>query len=319
VKKTLRVALVETVNAYAAMPATTARLDELADKLDALREANLDKSAALIAKAARAGADVVGLGELFGAPYFALERRELWLSLAEDLRAGPTVARMQQLAKEHGVIVVAPIYELDPSGKRFNSAAVIDAGGRLLGCYRKTHIPEGQNERGSFHETFYYQRSDGEGFLDPAHTVHQSRFFPVFITPKVRIGVAICYDRHFEGVMHSLAATGAELVLCPAVTFGDKSRRMWRHEFATDAARHSIFIAGSNRRGIEPPFTIEYFGDSHVVGPNGVAKNLSDDPDLVIAEIDLAELGAGDPSGWNLPRDRRPEILVPSGRAPKPG
>jgi N-carbamoylputrescine amidase len=130
----------------------------------------------------------------------------------------------------------------------------------------------------------------------------------------VRLGVAICYDRHFEGVMSALAQNGAELVLSPAVTFGEKSRRMWDLEFPVDAARHNLYIGGSNRRGVEPPWTQDYFGASYFAGPKGVVPNVtSPTPELVIADLDLDLLGGPDSSGWNLARDLRPAIYRGNG------
>jgi hypothetical protein len=118
-----------------------------------------------------------------------------------------------------------PIFEHDPrSGRRFNTAVVIDEAGEILGRYRKTHIPVGTNEQASFCETFYYDRSDGDLGTWPRN-VSSNPFFPVFETRLVRLGVAICYDRHFEGVMSALAENGAELVLSP--------RRHLRREVAT--------------------------------------------------------------------------------------
>jgi beta-ureidopropionase len=302
----VKVALTETKNAYPDMPEDAAALAGLAGKLDAVRDANLEHPAELIASAARQGADVVGLGELFAGPYFALGELPLWRDLAEDALDGPSVTRMRRAAKESGVLVVAPIYEQARNGDRFNTAVVIDETGEVLGCYRKTHIPHGGNERASFSERFYYDRSDGEMYVKKSISPH--RFFPVFPTRVGNVGVAICYDRHFEGVMRALKDGGAELVLSPAVTFGEKSQRMWRHEFATDATRHGLFIAGSNRKGAEAPWGVSYFGDSHVTGPNGVKENLSSDERVVLAEIDLEELRGVDPSGWRLRDDRRDEI-----------
>ncbi|HRB11906.1 MAG TPA: nitrilase-related carbon-nitrogen hydrolase, partial [Vicinamibacteria bacterium] len=149
---------------------------------------------------------------------------------------------------------------------------------------------------------------DGELGTWPRN-LSRNRFFPVFETRLVRLGVAICYDRHFEGVMSALAGNGAELVLSPAVTFGEKSRRMWDLEFPVDAARHNLYIGGSNRRGVEPPWTQEYFGASYFAGPGGVLPRIPSPTDeLVIADLDLDVLRGPDPSGWNLPRDRRPTI-----------
>ncbi len=113
--------------------------------------------------------------------------------------------------------------------------------------------------------------------------------------------------------MYSLAREGAELVFSPAVTFGEKSQRMWRLEFPVEAARHNLFIAGSNRRGSEPPWNQPFFGDSYVVGPNGLCPDTSDHPELVLAEVEPGELSRPDPSGWNLPRDARYDIYSKRG------
>lgn len=295
----LRAAMTETKNQYADMPASVDALDQLAGKLDAVRDANLDHHETLIREAAARGARLVGLGELFPGPYFALERKDLWLGLAEDPDEGPTARRMSSLAAELELVIVAPMFEQTKAGRRYNTALVFDADGKKLGQYRKSHIPFGTNEQGSFVETHYYGRSD------------EAPFFPVFDTAIGRLGVAICYDRHFEGVMASLAANGAQVVMSPAVTFGAKSERMWEIEFEVDAARHRLFIGGSNRKGVEPPWTIEYFGRSHFVGPDGRLPDLAaDHPELVISDLDVESLSGPCSSGWDLARDRRPAIYT---------
>lgn len=306
----VRAALTQTVNAYRDMPRTIAELPRLAGKLDEVRHANVEHHVELLHAAAEQGARVICFGELFTAPYFALGKDPMWRALAEDAEHGPTVTRLRAVAREAAMIVIAPIYELEPSGKRFNTAVVIDERGELLGKYKKTHIPHGANEQGSFHEDFYYDRSDGRNGRGAAH-VSNNDHFPVFATSIGRIGIAICYDRHFEGVAWSLANGGAELVFSPAVTFGAKSARMWPLEFQVDAARHNLILGASNRKGSEPPWNQPYFGGSHFVGPDGPFADLSKDPELVIADLDLEALTRSDPSGWNLPRDTRPEIYSP--------
>ena len=281
----IRAALTQTVS----VPASRTDLRGVA-------RANVTHHLELLEAAVERGARLVCFGELFPAPYFALEEDPLWLGFAEDAEEGETISRVREAAAKHGAVVVAPIFELDRSGERFNTAVVIDERGRILGKYRKAHIPCGANEQGSFHETFYYSRSNG------------APFFPVFRTSFGNLGVAICYDRHFEGVMASLAANGAQIVLVPSVTFGAKSRRMWHLEFPVDAARHNLFIGGSNRKGAEPPWNQPYFGESYFAGPDGVLPELSDHPELAIADVDLRRLAKDDPSGWNLPRDTRPDI-----------
>jgi len=318
-RATLRAAMTQTVNAYAPMPATVAGLPTLEGRLGDVRRANVDHHIELIEAAAKQGVRAICLGELFAAPYFALTNDPMWTALAEDAFDGATVSALKPVARRLRVVVVAPIYEVDPtSGKRFNTAVVIDEEGEVLGTYRKTHIPFGTNEQGSFHETAFYERSDGR-CRGGGSSAGANAYFPVFETSVGRIGVAICYDRHFEGVMRSLAAGGAELVFSPAVTFGAKSERMWRLEFAVDAARHNVFIGGSNRKGMEPPWSQPYFGDTHFVGPNGALPELSTHPNLAVADVPLAQLTRGDPSGWNLPRDLRPEIYVRSDAPPTRG
>ena len=310
--RTIRVAMSETCNVYPDMPASLADLKALANRLDDIRAANVAHHQDLARAAAGAGAQILGMGELFTGPYFALGRDPMWLGLAEDALVGPTVSTLRKTARETGLILVAPIFEHDArSGRRFNTAVVIDETGEILGRYRKTHIPVGTNEQASFCETFYYDRSDGD-LGTWLRNVSRNPFFPVFETRLVRLGVAICYDRHFEGVMSALAENGAELVLSPAVTFGAKSRRMWDLEFPVDAARHNLYIGGSNRRGVEAPWTQEYFGASYFAGPNGVAPTVaSPSPRLVIADLDLDLLRGPDSSGWDLPRDRRTDIFRP--------
>ncbi len=306
----VRAALTETCNAYPAMPAAMEDLKGLADRLPELRSANVEHHVGLVAAAKAQGVQVICFGELFPGPYFALRRDDFWLGLAEDALTGPTVTRLKAVARQHAMVIIAPLYELAPNGKRFNTAVLIDDAGEVLGTYRKTHIPHGQNEQGSFLEGHYYERSDGQNVLGPAN-VSKNPAFPVWQTRLGRLGVSICYDRHFEGVMYSLASEGAELIFNPAVTFGAKSQRMWHLEFPVDAARHNVFIGGSNRKGSEPPWNQPYFGESYFCGPNGVLKNLSTHPELVIADVDLGELAKGDPSGWNLPRDIRHELYSP--------
>ena len=266
-----------------------------------IREANLDHHVRLIEKARKAGARMICLGELFPAPYFALEKDEKWLAFAEDAADGPSVSRMRETARRLGMVVVAPIFELERrTGRRYNTAVVVDERGEVLGKYRKLHIPCGKNEQGEFAETFYYGRGDSEPY------------FPVFKTSFGTIGVAICYDRHFEGVVRRLRENGARLIFSPAVTFGAKSRRMWEMEFLVDACRHRVFIGGSNRLGAEKPWGQRFFGASYFAGPDGEKlKNLSRDPSLVVAELDLALLERPDPSGWDLRRDERPDLTDP--------
>lgn len=305
----LRAAMTQTVNAYAGMPARIEDQSTLADKLDEIREANLNHHADLIAHAANAGVKAIGLGELFPMPYFALGRHPMWIDTAEDATSGPSITRMVTEAKQHAMVIVAPIYELcAQTGERFNSAVVIESDGSVLGKFRKSHIPQGTNEQGSFDEAFYYGPASNP-YNDPSPKIlGDNPLLPVFATSVGRIGISICYDRHFPKMAEGLALAGAQVIFAPAVTFGGKSRRMWEIEFECDAARHNVFIAGSNRMGAEEPWGQEYFGASYFVGPNGRCENRSDRAELVIADLDLEALGDPDPSGWDLGRDKNPKI-----------
>lgn len=308
---TIRIAMTQTRNAFAPMPETVDALPQLEGRLDEVRDANLDHHETLIREAARQGAQIVGLGELFPGPYFALTEHPMWLAMAEDPETGPSTTRMKALAAALQVVIVAPLYEIEAStGHRYNTAVVIDADGTVLGKYRKTHVPNGMNERASFRETYYYEPSRGMHEQHARGETGNNPFFPVFKTRYARLGVAICYDRHFDGAMFSLAREGAQVIFCPAVTFGYKSERMWRLEFQVDAARHNVFVAGSNRLGNEPPWPTSYFGRSYATGPNGRLHNESTHDELVIADMDLGELERDDPSGWDLQRDLRDPIYT---------
>ncbi|MBI4347916.1 MAG: acyltransferase [Elusimicrobia bacterium] len=305
---TVRCALTQTVNAYEDMPESPAELGRLKGKLDAVRAANLAHHARLVRAAARKGAQAVCLGELFPGPYFALGKDPVWFDFAEDAVTGPSVAAMRDVALECGVLIIAPIYELERR-RRYNTAVVIDRDGRILGRYRKVHIPCGANEQGSFHETYYYDPSKGLRQPESPSVRGHNPYFPAFATSIGTIGVAICYDRHFEGVVSALAGAGAQIVFCPAVTFGEKSRRLWELEFPVDACRHRLFIGGSNRLGREKPWNQEFFGGSYFAGPDGERlPDLSDEAQLAISDLDLDGLGRQDPSGWDLRRDARPAI-----------
>ena len=291
----VRAAMTETCNAYQDMPASVADLPAVAGQLDDIRQANLSHHVELIGAAAAQGVRIIGLGELFAAPYFALHRHEFWRDMAESAADGPTVTMLRDVAREHAMVIVAPIYEL-AGESRFNTAVVLDSDGQILGKHRKCHIPRGVNEEHGFDEKFYYSPSDGNPYL------------AVFESAVGRVGIAICYDRHFEGMMSGLAALKAQIIFSPAITFGSRSRRMWDLEFEVDAARHNVFIAGSNRRGSEPPWNQAFFGNSYFVSPAGRLQNLSTHPNLVIADLELDELDLPDGSGWNLRGDARPDI-----------
>ena len=294
----IRAALTQTKNAYRAMPATEAELADLAPHLAAIREANVQHHLDLIARAATLGVQVIGLGEMFTGPYFALDQSPMWAELAEDATSGPTVRALQAAAARYEMVIVAPIYER-AGDTLFNTAVVIDADGRRLGSYRKNHIPHGGNEQGCFYEGLFFEVGDGQMQQTEAN-VSPHPYFPVFETRVGRIGVAICYDRHFEGVMRTMAEAGAQLIFNPAVTFGQDSERMWPIEAAVDARRHNVYIGLSNRLGAEPPWSQVYYGRSHFCAPAGALPDLCPDGALIVSELDFDALEGTETAGWAL-------------------
>ncbi len=158
----------------------------------------LEKTEKLIEAAAKKKTQILCLQELFNGPYFCAEQQTKWHELTEPIPDGPTTERMKKLAKKHGMVMVVPIYEREMTGFFFNTAAVIDADGKYLGKYRKHHIPQ---VAPGFWEKFYFTPGN-TGYL-------------VFQTKYARVGVYICYDRHFPEGARILGLNGAEIVFNP--------------------------------------------------------------------------------------------------------
>ncbi len=324
-RRVVRIAVAQTANVYPSMPARYADLPELADRLDEVRMANVEHHLELMRLARAQGAQAICFGALFSWPYFPLGTEPLWRTVAEDALEGYTVRRVKAAAMLHRMIVVAPIYELDRiTGNRFHTAVLIDEEGQVLGKYRQTHVPHGADLEGRLNEGFYYGRSDGRNDVGRTRgsvstsvaaaaaaamaNMSSNPFFPVFHTSVGRIGILLGYDRHFEGVVWSLRKEGAELIFAPGAVHGEKARRLWPAEFPVDAARHHVFVAAANRKGIEAPWNEPFAGESFVCGPDGPLKDVSGHANLVIADVDLLSLVQPDPSGWDHPRDVRHEI-----------
>ena len=154
-----------------------------------------------IEEAAKQGVQILCMQEIFTTPYFCAEQQTRWYEAVERIPDGPTVRLMQEVAKEHGMVIVVPIYEEELTGIYYNTAAVIDADGKYLGKYRKNHIP---HVNPGFWEKFYFR----PGNLG----------YPCFDTAFARIGVYICYDRHFPEGARALGLNGAEIVFNPSAT-----------------------------------------------------------------------------------------------------
>jgi N-carbamoylputrescine amidase len=199
---------------------------------------------------------------------------------------------MQTLAKKYKMVLVVPIYEVEMTGVFFNTAAVFDADGSYMGKYRKHHIPHCHP---GFWEKFYFTPGNAG--------------YPVFETRYGRVGVYICYDRHFPEGARILGLNGAEIVFNPSATVAGLSEYLWELEQPAHAVANQYFIAAINRVGTEKPWSIgEFYGKSYFCNPRGkiVAQASRDKDELVVADLNLDEIKEVRET-WQFYRDRRPE------------
>lgn len=260
--------------------------------LPKIKQAMLDKHVAMIETAAQRGAQVVCLQELFYGPYFCAEQQPKWYDLTERIPDGPTTKLMCELAARLGVVIVVPMYEEEITGLYYNTAAVIDADGRYLGKFRKIHLPQVQP---GFWEKFYFR----PGNLG----------YPVFDTRIGRVGVYICYDRHFPEGARCLGLAGAEIVFNPSATVAGLSEYLWKLEQPAHAAANGYFVGAINRPGWEEPWRIgEFYGQSYFCDPRGqiLVTGARDTDDIVIADLDF-DLIRTVRNTWQFFRDRRPD------------
>ncbi|MEU5649398.1 nitrilase-related carbon-nitrogen hydrolase [Streptomyces pseudogriseolus] len=242
-------------------------------------------------EAARRGAKVIGFQEVFNAPYFCQVQDTEHYRWAEEVPDGPTVRRMRDLARETGMVVVAPVFEVEQSGHYYNTAAVIDADGTYLGKYRKHHIPQVKG----FWEKFYFR----PGNLG----------WPVFDTAVGKVGVYICYDRHFPEGWRQLGLNGAQLVYNPSATHRGLSAYLWQLEQPAAAVANEYFVAAINRVGVEEYGDNDFYGTSYFVDPRGqfVGDVASDsEEELVVRDLDLGLVDEVRQQ-WAFYRDRRPD------------
>jgi beta-ureidopropionase len=259
---------------------------------DQIKQRMLDKHLPLIEEAARRGVQVLCLQELFNGPYFCAEQQARWYEMVERIPDGPTIQTMQGIAKKHGMVLIVPIYEEEITGVYYNAAAVIDADGKYLGKYRKHHIP---HVGPGFWEKFYFR----PGNLG----------YPVFNTAAGKIGVYICYDRHFPEGARILGLNGAEIVMNPSATVAGLSEYLWKLEQPAHAVANGYFVGAINRVGVEEPWKIgEFYGQSYFCDPRGqlVAVASRDKDELVVADLDLGLIQQVR-NTWQFYRDRRPE------------
>jgi N-carbamoylputrescine amidase len=256
-----------------------------------IRDLMIEAHLPLVAKAAKKGVKVLCFQEVFTQPYFCPSQDAKWYRAAEAIPDGPTTRLMQDLARKHAMVIVVPIYEEAMTGVYYNTAAVIDADGRYLGKFRKVHIPQ----VAGFYEKFFFK----PGNLG----------YPVFETAYCRLGVYICYDRHFPEGWRALALNGAEYIVNPSATVAGLSQYLWELEQPAAAVANGVFIGACNRVGTEAPWNIgRFYGSSYVVNPRGkLLRQASEDKDeLVVADMDL-DMVREVRDLWQFFRDRRPE------------
>jgi N-carbamoylputrescine amidase len=256
-----------------------------------IQKAMLDKHIPMIEEAAKKGVQILCLQEIFNGPYFCPSQDPRWYDAAEEIPDGPTTKLMQELAKRLGMVIVVPIYEKAMRGVFYNTAAVVDADGTYLGKYRKQHIPQ----VAGFWEKFFFKPGNGG--------------YPVFDTKFAKIGVYICYDRHFPEGARCLGLNGAEIVFNPSATVAGLSQYLWKIEQPAHAVANGYFMGAINRVGTEAPWGIgKFYGTSYFVNPRGqIIEEASEDKDeIVVADLDLQMIDEVR-STWQFYRDRRPD------------
>ncbi|HEX6126326.1 MAG TPA: nitrilase-related carbon-nitrogen hydrolase [Pyrinomonadaceae bacterium] len=264
--------------------------------IEEIKRQNIEHQMQFVEQAAEQGVQMLCFQEIFTTPYFCAEQQTRWYEAVEKIPDGPTVTLMREVAKEHGMVLIVPIYEEEQTGVYYNSAAVIDADGTYLGKYRKTHIP---HVAPGFWEKFYFR----PGNLG----------YPCFDTAFGRIGVYICYDRHFPEGARCLGLNGAEIIFNPSATVAGLSEYLWKLEQPAHAVANGYFVGAINRVGTESPWNIgEFYGQSYFCDPRGqiVAEGSRDDDELVVADLDMDKIREVR-NTWQFFRDRRPDTYGP--------
>jgi N-carbamoylputrescine amidase len=265
------------------------------------RDSNVARAEALVREAAGRGASIVLLQELFESPYFCKDQSAKHFSLAQPIEGHPLVARMSRLATELGVVLPVSFFER-ANNAYFNSLAMIDADGRVLGLYRKSHIPHGAG----YQEKFYFNPGDTG--------------FRVWQTKAGCLGVGICWDQWFPEAARVMVLMGAELLLYPSAIGSEPERgdfdscRHWQRVMQGHAGANMVPVIAANRVGNEAgeSCTLDFYGSSFIT--DGLGEIIEQAPRsgeaVVTAGFDLDALAATR-AAWGLFRDRRPDLYVP--------
>ncbi len=255
-----------------------------------IQQAMYEKHIPFIEEAGKKGVQILCLQEIFNGPYFCPSQDPRWYEATESV-PGPTTEALSVYAKKYAMVIIVPIYEKAMAGVFYNTAAVIDADGSYLGKYRKQHIPQ----VGGFWEKFFFKPGNGG--------------YPVFETRYAKVGVYICYDRHFPEGARCLGLNGAEIVFNPSATVAGMSQYLWKIEQPAHAVANGYFVGAINRVGTEAPWNIgKFYGSSYFVNPRGetLVQGSEDNDELVVADLDLNVIDQVR-STWQFFRDRRPD------------
>jgi beta-ureidopropionase len=256
-----------------------------------IRDCMLEAHLPMVDEAGAKGVQVLCFQEVFTQPYFCPSQDKKWYAAAEAIPDGYTTKLMQEYARKYNMVIIVPIYEETIPGVYYNTAAVIDADGSFLGKYRKTHIPQ----VAGFWEKFFFKPGASD--------------WPVFDTAYAKLGVYICYDRHFPEGWRALSLRGAEIIYNPSATVAGLSQYLWELEQPASAAANGIYIGAINRVGTEAPWNIgEFYGSSYFVNPRGeiIAQASPDKDEMLITELDM-DMVREIRNNWQFLRDRRPE------------
>jgi beta-ureidopropionase len=257
-----------------------------------IQAAAVEKHLPFVHEAGKKGVQILGLQEIFNGPYFCPSKDVRWYEAAESV-PGPTTEIFVPIAKKYGMAIVVPVYEREMAGVYYNTAAIIDADGKYLGKYRKTHIPD---VNPGFYEKFYFR----PGNLG----------YPVFQTQFAKVGLYICYDRHFPEGARLLGMNGAEVVFNPSATVAGLSQYLWKLEQPAHAVANGYFVAASNRVGTEAPWNIgKFYGSSYICNPRGemLSVGSEDKDELVVADMNMDQIEEVRRT-WQFYRDRRPDL-----------
>ncbi|CAM4203403.1 N-carbamoylputrescine amidase [Paenibacillus phoenicis] len=262
------------------------------------KEENIAKADRLVREAARQGAQIILLQELFETPYFCQKEKSDYYVYATELEENAAIQHFRKVAKELEVVLPISFYE-KKNNARYNSLAVIDADGEVLGLYRKSHIPDGPG----YEEKFYFNPGDTG--------------FKVWKTRYAKIGVGVCWDQWYPEAARCMALMGAELLFYPTAIGSEPqdssidSKDHWQMCMLGHAASNLVPVIASNRVGVESDedSSITFYGSSFIAGPQGnkVAEANRTEETVLVAEFDLDQLEI-QRIEWGIFRDRRPDL-----------